>query len=225
MQIYMANNPDLISINVGPTLPDLLDDATWQTLRTAAQARGIPSFLAAKMQPWFLALSLSIPPCAMGAMVAGEVGLDDLIMERAATLNIPVTPLEPWQDMFAILSSGTQEEQIDALRASAIDPNVHDALITTLANAYFDENMALGWQLSYVLGDFVPNLSPLEYAEQMAAIEQQLLIDRNRNWIPVIETAAATHENVFIAFGAAHLIGENGVLRLLENNGWVVSRR
>ena len=223
MQVYMANNPDLVSINSGPTLPELLDDATWQTLRAAAQSRGLPGFLAAKMQPWFLAMSLSIPPCAMGALLAGEVGLDGLIMERAATLNIPVAPLEAWQDTLALLSSGTQDEQLDALRASAIEPAIHDAIITALINAYFDENMALGWHMSFVLQEFVPNLTPARYAEQMATLEQQLLIERNLNWIPVIETAAATHDNLFIAFGAAHLIGEDGILNLLQNKGWAIT--
>ena len=223
MQIHMANNPDLVSINSGPTLPELLDEATWQTLRAAAQSRGVPGFLAAKMQPWFLAMSLSVPPCAMGALLAGEVGLDGLIMERAATLNIPVAPLEPWQDMLTLLSSGTQDEQLDALRASAIEPAIHDAIITALIDAYFDENMALGWNLSYALQDFVPNLTPAQYAEQLETLEQQLLVERNHNWIPVIETAAATHDNLFIAFGAAHLIGEDGILNLLENKGWTIT--
>jgi len=39
----------------------------------------------------------------------------------------------------------------------------------------------------------------------------------------VIEDAATQHDNIFIAFGAAHLIGEDGVLNLLQNNGWVIS--
>lgn len=225
MQTYMANNTDLLSITTGPTLPELLDDATWQTLRIAAQSRGIPGFLAAKMQPWFLALSLSIPPCAMGAMVAGELGLDGMIMLRAQSQNIPIAPLEPWQDMFALLTSGTQAEQLDMLRASAMNPDVQDAMITTLINAYFDGNMALGWHLGHVMGAFVPNVSAETYAAQLAQMEQALLVDRNHDWIPVIEAAASTHDNVFIAFGAAHLIGEYGVLRLLENNGWTISRQ
>ena len=83
--------------------------------------------------------------------------------------------------------------------------------------------MALGWNLSYALQDFVPNLTPAQYAEQLETLEQQLLVERNHNWIPVIETAAATHDNLFIAFGAAHLIGEDGILNLLENKGWTVT--
>ncbi len=225
MQIYMANNPDLMTINTGPTLPEMLDDATWQVLSDAAQSRGIPGFMAAKMQPWFLALTLSIPPCAMSAMMSGELGLDSMVMQRASARGIPVTPLEPWEDMFALLTSGTQDEQLNALRVSALTPEVHDALLTTVVDAYFEGNMALGWHLSAFLHGFVPNISAQDYADQIALAEEQLLTDRNRNWIPVIEDAAAADDNIFIAFGGAHLIGENGVLRLLEQNGWTIRKQ
>lgn len=223
MQIYMAENPDLLSITSGPTLPDLLDDATWQTLRSAAQSRGLPGFLAAKMQPWFLAMTLAIPQCAMGALVSGELGLDGMVMERAQVLGIPVAPLEPWQDMLALLTSGTQQEQLDALRMSALDPAVQDAILSTVIDAYFAGDVALVWHLNSFLDDFIPSISPDEYAVQMANLEQDLLVNRNRDWIPVIEDAARAHDTVFLAFGAAHLIDENGVLSLLEANGWTIT--
>jgi uncharacterized protein YbaP (TraB family) len=49
------------------------------------------------------------------------------------------------------------------------------------------------------------------------------LIDRNRNWIPVIEAAALKHDRIVVAIGAAHLPGEVGVLRLLEREGWMIN--
>jgi uncharacterized protein YbaP (TraB family) len=60
---------------------------------------------------------------------------------------------------------------------------------------------------------------------QMAELEETLLNNRNRAWVPVIEAAAASHDQIFIAFGAAHLIGDQGVLSLLGDNGWTITRR
>jgi uncharacterized protein YbaP (TraB family) len=44
---------------------------------------------------------------------------------------------------------------------------------------------------------------------------------RNKNWIPVIEKNIASN-TFFIAVGAAHLPGENGVIQLLRSKGYSV---
>ena len=44
---------------------------------------------------------------------------------------------------------------------------------------------------------------------------------RNKNWIPVIEKNIAS-QSYFIAVGAAHLPGENGVIQLLRSKGYSV---
>jgi uncharacterized protein YbaP (TraB family) len=55
-------------------------------------------------------------------------------------------------------------------------------------------------------------------------MEQMLLIDRNTAWIPVIDAAVTGHQNAVVAVGAAHLPGESGILNLLEQDGWTISR-
>ncbi|NRB01555.1 MAG: TraB/GumN family protein, partial [Rhodobacteraceae bacterium] len=80
MQAAFAANPDMIFITEGPTLPELLDEETWQTLSEAVSARMVPPFLAAKMRPWYLSLTLAIPPCVIPELTAGERGLDHMLM-------------------------------------------------------------------------------------------------------------------------------------------------
>jgi uncharacterized protein YbaP (TraB family) len=61
-------------------------------------------------------------------------------------------------------------------------------------------------------------------AEIFATMEQELLIDRNRAWIPVLIEATEKNETVIAAFGAAHLPGRDGVLALLEAEGFSLER-
>ena len=82
-----------------------------------------------------------------------ERGLDALIMDAATALDIPTAPLEAWQDMFALLTSGTFEEQLDALRLSLVDADAQDALIVSLTDAYFAGQIALSWHVSRYTAD------------------------------------------------------------------------
>ena len=57
--------------------------------------------------------------------------------------------------------------------------------------------------------------------KMMAAHNDVLLVNRNKNWIPKIETIAKA-KPTFFGVGAAHLAGENGVIKLLRKKGYKV---
>jgi len=61
MQTFMANNPDMMVIGDGPSLPEVLEEDTWAAISQAASDRGVPGFMAAKMQPWFFGCAYDIP--------------------------------------------------------------------------------------------------------------------------------------------------------------------
>jgi len=51
------------------------------------------------------------------------------------------------------------------------------------------------------------------------AYQKEILDDRNRAWIPKIEEMMG-YEPIFVAAGAMHLAGENGVIELLRKQGY-----
>lgn len=223
MQGFMAQNPDLMTLPQGMSLPQELDATTWEAIADAAAARGVPGFMAARMQPWFLSLTLSIPPCAMSGMVSGQGGLDTMLMQMAEGYAVPVAALEPWQDMFGLMSSGTFEEQLNALRLALVDPWLQDALTVGLTDLYFEGESAKAWFMTDYLFDYLDGIDRATFEAQLAEMEDLLLNTRNRNWIPVINTAATQHDAIIVAFGAAHLFGKVGLLNLLETDGWAIT--
>ena len=54
-----------------------------------------------------------------------------------------------------------------------------------------------------------------------ARMEELVSSSRNRAWIPVLTEAAASGP-VFTAFGALHLSGQDGVLNLLQKEGFTL---
>jgi hypothetical protein len=53
------------------------------------------------------------------------------------------------------------------------------------------------------------------------AYEDIFLTNRNKNWIPKIEEMIRS-KKTFIAIGAGHLPGEEGVIDLLRKKGFIV---
>lgn len=222
---YMTSNPDLLFSTTGPTLPEELSEATWQSLADAARARGIPPILAAKMQPWYLMMTLGVPVCAMADLAANKRGLDQMIIEQAQADGIPMQALEPYDTIFSILQDGTRAEQIEMLEVALIDPMQQQEVFVAMLDSYFDEDIVSILKVSEIATRHSVNLPADQIAKLTAEAEQAMLYDRNIRWIPVIEQAAKTNETLVVAVGAGHLPGELGVLKLLENNGWTLSPR
>jgi uncharacterized protein YbaP (TraB family) len=50
-------------------------------------------------------------------------------------------------------------------------------------------------------------------------IHKKLLIDRNKLWVEKIDKLRGGGKNVFVVVGAAHLVGTNSVVDLLQKKG------
>ena len=224
LQALLATEPERMFIVDGPTLPEILDEETWVTLRDAATARGIPGFLAAKMQPWYLALTLAVPPCAMEEMLAGATGLDKMIGADATAAGVPLAPLEPFTTLFDLMGDTTLDEQIEMLEISMPTEDMQQAMFVAMLDSYFAEDVGRLWSLSRIAMQDMPEIDPVEAEAMFLEMQEMLLDTRNRNWIPVIEAALKTRDTIVVAAGAAHLIGENGLLQLMTDDGWTVQR-
>jgi uncharacterized protein YbaP (TraB family) len=224
MQEAIARDPSLMFLTDGPTLPEMLDEATWAMLADAARERGMPPFLVAKYRPWFLSLMLAAPACALDLMASGSEGLDYMLMDMAKAQGVPMEALEAWDTLFSALETGTIEEQLDFLRAGVLDAELQEEYFVALLDGYFSGEVGRVWELGRVAMDFMPGIDSAEADRLHDMSGTMLLTTRNRAWIPVIEDAAAREARVMVAAGAAHLPGEEGVLNLLERNGWTISR-
>ena len=55
-------------------------------------------------------------------------------------------------------------------------------------------------------------------------VSEKLLKERNEKWLPKILSAHNSYNNIFVATGAGHFIGEYDVLNLLKKEGFVIKR-
>lgn len=128
----------------------------------------------------------------------------------ADSVDIPIVGLETIEDQLAVIHGMPIESQIDMLMTSVRD----------YRDAAKDFNQLVEYYRAQQL-DSLYHLMTAEYKDIME-FSESFLDQRNRNWIPVIEELIGK-ETVFIAVGAGHLPGEQGVLKLLEKEGYTLT--
>ena len=64
----------------------------------------------------------------------------------------------------------------------------------------------------------------LESFKDYPELLNQLIVQRNKNWVPKIEEFLNHKGNVLVVVGAAHLIGNRGVIEMLRQKGYVVEQ-
>ena len=223
MQRELMADPSLILLPEGKTLIGMIDEATWELLAEAGRARGLPSPMTARFQPWYLVAALGTPPCAMPDIQAGLMGLDAMVMEDAIAMGVETRALEDWRDSLRILYEDPIEDQIDMLEMSILPPELEHALFASTFDAYFAGDVARVWELSRAALTLIPDADLSHANEVFDDFADGLLDDRNQSWIDDLESAA-TEGSVVAVFGAAHLSGDNGVLNLMSQNGWQITR-
>ena len=226
----LSDDPTLMVATEGPTLPERLSPEEWQILSNAMADRGTPSVMTAKLRPWYVALMLGVSPCMLNAAQAGDIagGLDHLLTDRAGELGVPVRALEPWDTVFTLFADLTPEQELDMIRASLTAASYADDYAVTLTDAYFGGDVWTIWEFGRFDAYQNSGLSKEAVDQQMEFAQTQLMDQRNENWIAPLEQgadrAARAGKGIVAGFGALHLPGKHGVLRLLEDRGWQIRR-
>lgn len=227
----LASDPTLMVDSTGPTLPERLDDHDWAALSAAMADRGTPAVITSKLRPWYVAMMLGVSPCMMQQMADGEgqqEGLDHRLMGRAEALDIPIRSLEPWDTVFTLFRDLTPQQEIEMIRAALPAASYADDYAVTLTDAYFAGDVWRIWEFGRFDAYRSSGLTRDQVDAQMELVQEQLMDRRNAAWIdPLIEgarDAAAQGKGIVAGFGALHLPGRGGVLNLLEQDGWTITR-
>lgn len=220
LKALIARDPSKMMIIDGPTLLETLPPDLWESLSDALAQRGIPGFMAAKLRPWYVTVLLSVPPCAMADM-ADPKGLDGMVIDAAEAAGVPVRGLEPFDTVFSIFDAMTEAEQIALIQSTLAVEDQSEDYSATLADSYFAGESRKVWEFMRFVTYDLPGYTPEQVDAEFATMEELLMASRNRNWIPAL-TKAASEGPVFAAFGALHLSGKQGVLALLEAEGFTL---
>lgn len=192
----------------GRTLPGIIGAGLFSEAARAASSRGIPEPVLEHMKPWAVAVTLSMPLPETGQV------LDRVLYEAALQANKPVHGLESIREQLDVFDTLPEADQILLLRDALENFAELDALHAELLQAY--KRRDLGALLAIVEAS-------LETGDRQLAdaFQRRLIGDRNRLMVermqPFLEQGRA-----FVAVGALHLPGPDGLLQLLQQRGYSV---
>ena len=198
----------------GKTLQQSLSAETWKKFEASAAKNNLPAANFQSFEPWFVALILSVTEMQKVGLNPA-LGLDKYFMERAAKAGKPAKGLETGDSQIAIFDGMgvKQQEQFlqDALDESADMKKKIDELHSSWRNA---DDKALF------------NIMAKEMSQKYPELYQTINLDRNKAWLPKLEAMLKDHDkdDVMVVVGSLHLIGDDGVIKMLKTKGYKVER-
>ena len=211
--------PDLLYLPPGKKIDDLLDQEQSAVVDAGLERRHIPPASVATLQPWFLAVSLMLPECETARLAAGDKPLDLKLAAAAKAVDKPVLGLETGAEQLEALASMSMALQLASLTSTlALGDRLPD-LFETMTQLYLGGRIALITPLSEAL--LPPETE--KAAHDAAEFEQRLVTDRNERMterlLPLLQEGSA-----FVAVGALHLPGDQGLVALLRAKGFQLTR-
>jgi hypothetical protein len=199
----------------GRTLRDVVSADTWKRLSDRLHSAGLApeSFLPVK--PWVAALTLQVAALRRQGFVS-EQGVDFSIARVAAASGKRIVGLETAASQLDTLDSMPLSMQERLLRETLDEgpPGGAGALAVMLDAWRKGDAARIEAEVFPGLGDD-PEL--LRYYEI-------IYFERNRRMATAIGEGVDGGEHWFVAVGVAHLVGEQGIPRLLARQGYAVRR-
>jgi uncharacterized protein YbaP (TraB family) len=197
-------------MNDGRTLDAVLGSALFERAVEAMAGYGIPDSMVARMKPWAVAVTLMTSPTHSGMV------LDHVLYRKALADGKPVDGLETVAEQVGLFDSLTLEEQIDLLRDTLEHLDDIEQMLVELRQAWLQRDLARLVEINEAtMRDSDPQFA--------AAFNQRIILDRNHRMAERMESRLREGGR-FIAVGALHLPGKEGLLELLEQRGYRVTR-
>jgi uncharacterized protein YbaP (TraB family) len=196
----------------GDSVEKHLSPGTYGLLKKELAADGIPLELVMMQRPWFIALTLT----SFTLLKSGydpAYGIDQHFISEAERKK-KIVELEGFDYQVNLLSGLSDKEQEVFLLSTIKDLHSLDREADRLISA---------WRK----GDIQTVASLIAGAGQergMSLVYDKILYERNRNMADKIERLLSQGQTAFVVVGAGHLVGDKGIVRILQERGYEVDQ-
>ena len=190
----------------GATLRQVMGERDFARAAAAAETIDIPIELLAHSEPWLAAVTVEM-------MMFYRIGFNPMLgvemqmVSRAARDGKPIEGLETAEEQTAFLDGLSIETQREMLLQTLEEGAKIDESIDEIIHAWRNGDIAA--LESGLLQDMAKN----------EELNEALVNSRNRRWAAEISGLLDDNDDYLIIVGALHLVGEQGVPRLLARDG------
>ncbi|NEU63016.1 TraB/GumN family protein [Paenibacillus sp. ALJ109b] len=204
---------DLGSYQDGTTLKDHISSETYTQLGDILKQSGLEPNALDTFKPWVVESTLA----SLKSMKAGyeaSAGVDLYFIQKAIERKLPVIELESYESQLGMFNDFSKELQEKTLKATLDNFDVLDDSVNQMAEMWKTGNDEQLLELTNSFSD------DEEYNKAM-------LIDRNVGMADKIDgyLKNGKGEEYFIVVGAAHYLGDHGIVKLLKDKGYTVVRK
>jgi uncharacterized protein YbaP (TraB family) len=215
-KVYMEMDMDDPATMLGGLLlMNMKDGKTLQQLYTAAEYQRLESYFTdslhmplsfiERIKPFFLEAMLypKMMPCKTIS------GVEEELMKVVKQEKKEIKGLETMEFQASVFDSIPYEEQAKELLQSIDSMASNKKNFDTMMNVYKSQQ--------------INEIEKLFSKTEMGMQDHQdiLLNDRNKNWVGQLKNIMKT-THVFVAVGAGHLVGKQGLIALLRKEGYTV---
>ncbi len=165
------------------------------------------------LRPWMAALTLGLMPLSKAGFDP-KSGVEFTLKPEFVKANKPVHGFETATQQLHFFSDLSQKQEV-AYLASTLE-NFDDAApqLNKLIDAWYAGDTAK-----------INDLMNGQFRDKYPELYQSLVVQRNNSWVPQFLKLLNGTGTSFVAVGAAHLVGPDGVPSLLEKAGYKVERQ
>jgi len=198
----LAESPDL------PPIASRVDPPFRAPLERVLEAKSLRASDLSEMESWAAALSIA----QAYQSGSGANGADLFLLKNAG--NKPITELEGLEYQLGLFDALPESEQSDLLEV------VVKELDQTDVEALAEKRMR-----AWLTGDIASLAAELDQGLLAdPELRDVLLVRRNHAWADKVEQLLERRGRPFVAVGAAHLVGPEGLPALLAARGYSVKR-
>lgn len=193
------------------SLRTVLDDSTYHALSDHLTSIGMQIQMLEKFKPGLLVSTLQV--FEFQKLGFTPQGVDTYFNARAIGDGKALGELEPIDAQIGYIAEMGQGNESEFIRLSLEDLDEMGESMNQMLGAWRSGN-----------DELLDKLFVSDMKEGYPELYNSLLVQRNLNWLPIIESMFGDSDTEFVLVGAAHLVGEDGLLSMLRNKGYEVKQ-